>query len=246
MERSSSQSSSKHHLTYSMISDLKLLYLDRAHVDDRQFVHRLARRIGVMEPGTRCILVHGGGDAALRALEGSGRFPEWNAGAVQAETEEERTLVHRAVRDLNQQIVTTLTDQVVPSVGVSGANRDLLVLDEGEVAVRGGGWLEALVKQGVLPVVAAEAATSPGEPPAELSVAAVVRALARAFEEMDPVIYLFPASALPEEDAGAAAFADAHSEPEEVRRLPASGVPVQMITVDAVGSDWKGRTWPAE
>ena len=167
---------------------LYLVYLDRHHLGDSLFLKSLAQHFAEGASGEPpCILVHGSGEKVERTLESQGYFPERIDGVLDVETQEQRQLVERAVRETNQEIVAALTDEVVSTVGIQGVDRNLLGRgEEGTVQATNVGWVTALIRQRVLPVVSAlieEKGTT-----REVGAAAAIIALARALEaSFDPV-----------------------------------------------------------
>jgi len=164
---------------------LYLLYLDRYHLGDPLFVKNLAKHIQ-QGPTRECLIVHGSGEKVERTFEAQGLFPERNRGVLDVETTEQKRLVERAVREANQEIVGSLTDEVISTVGIQGTDRGLLRLSssagngaqgdgaqgDGAPATPSGedieittgkvGWLEALLKQQVIAVVSALAKSESG------------------------------------------------------------------------------------
>ena len=137
---------------------LYLVALDPGRIGDPLFLQSLAQHIQQAMPSApACVFVHGSGEKLERTLEAQGVFPEHDdKGLLQIERPEDAQLVERAVREMNQSIVGTLTDEVVPAVGIQGVDRGLLQMDdEGAVHTGSIGWLEALIKQHVFPVVSA-------------------------------------------------------------------------------------------
>lgn len=130
-----------------------VLYLDRYHLGDPLFLTGFAR--DVLGLGAPCLLVHGAGEAAERALEAEGRVPVFENGVLHAETAADRHLVARAARDLNRRIVHTLNDAGVAAVGVEASGRGLIRAQQGKILAGNTGWLQDLVARGAVPVVAA-------------------------------------------------------------------------------------------
>lgn len=171
------------------MQSLYLVYLDRSRLGDPLFLKSLAQHFAEGRSGEpACILVHGSGEKVERTLEAEGYFPERTEGVLQVETDEQRHLVERAVRETNQEIVAALTDEVVSTVGIQGVDRNLLGrADDGTLTARNVGWLAALIKQRVVPVVSA-LADEEGAETREVWTADVVVALARALSgSFDPV-----------------------------------------------------------
>ena len=159
---------------------LYLLYIDRSHLGDPLFVRNLAKHIQ-QGPSRECLIVHGSGEKVERTFEAQGLFPERTRGVLDVETTEQKRLVERAVREANQEIVGSLTDEVISTVGIQGTDRGLLRLSSSaEKEARGDGapttpsgegtqittgkvgWLEALLKQQVIAVVSALAKSESG------------------------------------------------------------------------------------
>lgn len=160
---------------------LYLVALDHHRLDDPLFLQSLAQHIQKALPhAPTCILVHGSGEKLDRTLEAQGVFVErTDAGVLPPETPEQAQLVERAVRETNQAIVGTLTDEVVPAVGIQGVDRGLLQTGaDGALTTGRLGWLEALLKQHVLPVVSALAPQKGTRHAQEVPVADAVLALA--------------------------------------------------------------------
>ncbi|MES3630315.1 MAG: hypothetical protein PPP56_09140 [Longimonas sp.] len=135
---------------------LHILYLDTEHVSDPLFLDTLAQQFHKHPVGhRRTLIVHGSSEKVERTFESDGVFIEREDGLLPVETEEQRRLVERDLRETNQSIVAALTDQVVPTVGVQGTDRQLLHRTEsGAVeAAPNLGWLDALLKQHVVAVV---------------------------------------------------------------------------------------------
>lgn len=215
-----------------------LLYLDRHHQEDLLFVPQLARTLAAAGPRRpRTALVHGSGEYVERMLEGQGRFVERAAGGalVPGDAEEAR-LVERGVREMNQKLVATLTDELVPAVGVQGADRGLLRHDGDAVVLGRGGWLCDLAAQGVVPVVSALAQGAAGA--SEAAPGAALAALAGACSDGTAVLLARRGADVVPEDglrrsADADALAEAVPEPDVLRALAARGVPVLVTRVDA-------------
>lgn len=173
---------------------LYILHLDRHHLGDSLFLKSIAQQLasaGTKAPAT--MVVHGSGEKIERTLEAQGHFPERDDGLLRVETDEQRRLVERAVREMNQEIVATLTDEVVSTVGIQGVDRGLFKRDEnGRLEAANVGWLSALVKQHVVPVVSALVENPDSgtvrEVRTEAAVAALVEALEASFE---PVACVF-------------------------------------------------------
>ena len=157
-----------------------VLYLDRYHLGDPLFLTGFAR--DVQHLGGSCLLVHGAGEAAERALEAQGRFPTFEGGVLAVESAEDLRVVARAARELNRQIVHTLNDAGVASVGLEASGRGLLERADGGIRAKKVTWLRDLVAQGAVPVVMA-LLPGPGGEAEEVSGGAVAGALALALAE---------------------------------------------------------------
>jgi acetylglutamate kinase len=157
-----------------------VLYLDRYHLGDPLFLTGFAR--DVQHLGAPCLLVHGAGEAAERALEAEGRFPTFADGVLQVETAEDRRLVARAARELNRQIVHTLNEAGVAAVGLEASGRGLLQRGDDGIHAKNVTWLRDLVAQGAVPVVMALLPGLSGEAE-EVSGGSVAGALARALAD---------------------------------------------------------------
>jgi acetylglutamate kinase len=222
---------------------LYIVYLDRHHLGDSLFLKSLAQHLAEGASGEPpCVLVHGSGEKVERTLEAQGYFPERSGGVLDVETEEQRQLVERAVRETNQEIVAALTDEVVSTVGIQGVDRNLLEPSEGAVQAPNVGWVTALIKQRVLPVVSAlvqdEAVTR------EVDAAEAIVALARAFEaSFDPVACVLTTTDQPgimgadgiQERASIEAVTENEvPDPSAVRRLHEAGVPVLLTNLQGL------------
>ena len=215
---------------------LYLVYFDRYHLGDDIFINDLAQRMHQAPPGEPlCLIVHGSGEKVERTLESQGIFPERTGGVLDVEAPEQVRLVERAIRETNQKLVTTLTDEVVPAVGIQGVDRSLLQHGDEGLSVHRIGWVEALLKQRVVPVISALVHHPDEGRVREAAADDTAVALAQAFETVDPVVVFFTTSsrsgiadatsvreevaldALPEEGP--------LPEPDSVRRVVRSGVP---------------------
>lgn len=223
---------------------LYLVYLDRHHLGDALFLKSLAQHFAEGASGEpACVLVHGSGEKVERTLESQGYFPERSGGVLQIEGEEQRRLVERAVRETNQEIVAALTDEVVSTVGIQGVDRNLLRRGaDGEVQVENAGWVTALVKQRVLPVVSALVEDEDGTTQ-EVDAAEAVGALADAFKaSFDPVACALTTTDQPglltaegvREEAPIDALGDEVPDPSAVRRLHEAGVPVLVTNLQGL------------
>lgn len=229
------------------MQSLYLLHLDRHHLGDELFLKSLAQKFSDAGPGAPpCLIVHGSGEKVERTLESQGHFPERTNGVLDVEGDEQRRLVERAVREVNQEIVATLTDEVVSTVGVQGVDRGLLQRDEeGQLRAQSVGWVSALLKQHVVPVVSALVDDpETGEVREGWAVEALV-ALARALEDsFDPVACVFTTAettGLPDgaggvqEDVEAEAVTeDAVPDPAAVRAIAGADVPVMVTSLQGL------------
>ena len=224
---------------------LYLVYLDRHHLGDSLFLKSLAQHFAEGTSGDPpCLLVHGSGEKVERTLEAQGYFPERSNGVLEIDGEEQRQLVERAVRETNQEIVAALTDEVVSTVGVQGVDRGLLGRDEdGTVRAQNAGWLSALLKQRVLPVVSALVGEE-GSRPEEVGAVEALVALARALEaSFDPVACaltttdhpgLMDAAGVKEEATVQEITEDEVPDPAAVRRLHEAGLPVMLTNLQGL------------
>ena len=223
---------------------LYIVYLDRHHLGDDLFLKSLAQHFAETDSGEPpCLLVHGSGEKVERTLEAKGYFPERTDGVLDVETEEQRRLVERAVRETNQELVAALTDEVVSTVGIQGVDRNLLGLDaDGAVTATNVGWLAALIKQRVVPVVSALVEGEEG--PRELWAADVAVALAEGLSaSFDPVVCTLTTGDQPgvvdatgrrEEMSLDALPEDAVPDPAAIRRLHEAGASVLVTNLQGL------------
>ena len=181
-----------------MKKKLYLLYLDSYHQGDPLFLKELAQSFARTAPGEPpALLLHGGGEKLERTLEAEGLFPERQEGVLVAETPRQAALAERAAREANQELVALFTDEEVSAVGLQGADRGLLRVDDvGEVAAGALGWVEDLIKMRVVPVVSALAAGPEhieAVPPVRASIA-----LAEALDAFDVTLCFLAKGALPD------------------------------------------------
>jgi acetylglutamate kinase len=226
------------------MQSLYVVYLDRHHLGDELFLKSLAQHFAEADSGDPpCLLVHGSGEKVERTLEAKGYFPERTEGVLDVDGEEQRRLVERAVRETNQEIVAALTDEVVSTVGIQGVDRNLLGLDEnGAVTATNVGWLAALIKQRVVPVVSALVEGEEG--PRELWAADVAVALAEGLSvSFDPVVCALTTGDQPgvvdatgrrEEMAADALSDDVVPDPAAVRRIHEGAVPVLLTNLQGL------------
>jgi len=161
---------------------IHVLYLDRYHLGDPLFLNGFAR--DVLSFDAPCVLVHGAGETAERALEAQGRFPEFEGGVLAVETDADRALVARAARDLNRQIVHTLNDAGVAAVRLEASGRGLIRATDDGLKAGKTDWLQKIVGQGAVPVIAALVGDMGGAV-REVNGGAVAGALANAFDGRD-------------------------------------------------------------
>lgn len=232
------------------MQSLYLIYLDRHHLGDDLFLKSLAQHLS--DAGTEappCLLVHGSGEKVERTLEARGHFPERTDGVLHVETEDQRQLVERAVREVNQEIVATLTDEVVSTVGIQGVDRGLFQMSSPDEPLRAenAGWVSALLKQHVVPVVSALVKASETGAVREVGTEDAVRALAQAltdsFEPVACVLTTADAAGLPDATGEVQAEADVDAlddgpvpEPAAARRLVEGGVPVLVTSLQGLFS----------
>ena len=197
-----------------MLEPLKILYLDEAHAGDRLFLDSLARTLkDVQRASSRLMIVHGGESQAF-------------------------------MRPFNKHLVAQLTDEVVSAVGIQGSDRRLLQINEsGEVNVNGRGWLDTLIKQGVVPVISSvgTAESSPQVLPPD----AVISALAGALSDLRPVVVVFTATNRPgvaatnagavKKESGVAA--ESGSEEEQGAPGDPAGEPAEHLPLDRIPND---------
>lgn len=227
---------------------LYLLYLDRYHLGDDRFINNLAQRMHQAPAGDPlCLLVHGSGEKVERTLESQGIFPERTGGVLDVTAPDQVRLVERAVRETNQKLVATLTDEVVPAVGIQGVDRNLLQWDDGRVTTRKAGWVEALLKQRVVPVVSALVHHPEEDRVREVAASEALVALARSFDAFEPQAVFFATGAQPgladatgvRDTVGPDALPDDGPlpEPEAVRRIAKAGVPGLITTLEGLFAD---------
>ncbi len=144
-----------------MLAPLRILYLDPGHAGDRLFLNSLARTLqAVQRASTRMLIVHEG-----------------------------ESFEH--LRSFNKYLVAQLTDEVVSAVGVQGSDKRLLQVDSnGRVHVHGSAWLEPLVKQGVIPLIACTGRDEAGKIRV-LGAELAIPALATALTGLDPIVVAF-------------------------------------------------------
>lgn len=193
-----------------------ILFLDAYHAGDVLFLQSLSRAMARRAWSPAPIVVHGSGEHAERLLESHGIFRSRSGGVLQIESAREHALVERALRSLNRKIVAILTDAVVASVGVIGAQRNVFAVDGEELRAPGASRVQEIAAQGVVPVVAANARHEGTEATGEPALTQAVDALARALQRARQVeIVLFTTTNLPGVMHGGSPKAEA--EIEELR-----------------------------
>lgn len=240
---------------------LYLLYLDRYHLGDPLFVKNLAKHIQ-QGPTRECLIVHGSGEKVERTFEAQGLFPERTRGVLNVESIEQKRLVERAVREANHDIVGSLTDEVISTVGIQGTDRGLLRLEAGQQQAEGDGapaapsgedievttgnvgWLEALLKQQVIAVVSALAKSESGVH--ELWTADAATALADALDDVfDITAVMLTTGDRPgvtdatgtREEATVDAASSQIAEPEAAKHLIQAGISVIVTSPKGLWSD---------
>lgn len=222
---------------------LYIVYLDRHHLGDSLFLKSLAQHFAEGAGGEPpCVLVHGSGEKVERTLEAQGYFPDRTNGVLDVETDEQRRLVERAVRETNQEIVAALTDEVVSTVGIQGVDRSLLGAENGTVTAQNVGWLAALIKQRVLPVVSAlvEDEATIREVSGPEAVAALAEALSASFDVVACALTttdrpgLMDAAGIRDDVSVDEVSEDDMPEPAAVRRLHEAGLPVLLTNLQGL------------
>jgi acetylglutamate kinase len=211
----------------------RVLYLDRYHLGDPLFLNGLARALATALAPT--ILVHGAAEDGERALEARGRFPRWEGDVLEVADAEEAAIVERTARDLNRRIAHALNEAGVAAVRADGASRGLLAMDpEGEVRAGATAWLADLLRQGIVPVVAA--LVPEGETVREVSGGAVTGALAQALA--DGVAVFLARRPLGDGEAASEALGD----PAAARAGMTTGANTHAVTPRDLGAmPWRGR-----
>jgi acetylglutamate kinase len=221
------------------MQSLYVVYLDRHHLGDDLFLKSLAQHLSDAEAeAPACVLVHGSGEKVERTLEAQGYFPDRTNGVLNVENEDQRRLVERAVREVNQELVAMLTDEVVSTVGIQGVDRGLFQKSHDDaIRASNAGWVSALLKQHVVPVVSALVKDPDTDRVQEVWPVTAVAALSRALDDsFDPVACMFTMEdrpGLPDEDGEVrtdapveAATAEHVPEPSAVRHVVQSEVPM--------------------
>lgn len=235
-----------------MKQEAYLIYLDRYHQGDPLFIKDLAQALAKASPLPTCLLLHGSGEKVERTLESQGYFPERENGVLQVEEPDQIRLVERATREANQEIVGTLTDEVVSSVGVQGADRSLLRLqDDGTVATGRVGWVQDLLKMHVVPVISALAHDSEAGFVREVSTAEAAIALGHSLEDFAVIVVFFTQTGTPglKDEEGMQATAslealqqeDVLPEPEVARRVVEAGLAVLLTNVSGLFGEEEPR-----
>lgn len=161
-----------------MSETVYVLFLDDYHAGDVLFLQGLARAMARRTWKPAPVIVHGSGEHAERLLEAHGIFRRRTGGVLEIESASEHTLVEQALRSLNQKIVALLTDAVVSTVGVIGAQRNVFAIADGQLCARGATWLYGIARQGVVPVVAANARDETSGATGEVALTQAVESLA--------------------------------------------------------------------
>ena len=210
-----------------------VLLLDAYHLGDPLFVTGLARDLKARGGGA--VLVHGSGERGERALEALGLVPANEGGAWRTETPDQAAVVEQATRALSRELAHELNEAGVASVRVVGADRGLLKARGGGVEAGKTGWLQTLVGQGVVVVVASLVGGAAAETLVEADPAAAAAALAGALGE--PVTVLLK-KRLPEGEGGVSVAAPpvraALGDADAAARLVGSGASVVAVPRGAV------------
>ena len=176
-----------------MPEPIHILYLDAYHLGDPLYVSSLARMMGRLRRAVPpCLFLHGSGERAERLLEAEGLFPEKVDGRVQPRTPQEAALVEKALRQVNRQIVSTLTEEIIHAVGFQGTDRGLLRMDErGDIQTGRMGWLVDLIQKGAVPVLSAMVAHPETGAPHEADLTNITLAVAHALSQEKEVRVVF-------------------------------------------------------
>lgn len=143
---------------------VSILYLGHYHLGDALFLQALSHAIArALRACIRPVLVHGPGEFVERRLQGEGIFLERENGMLKPTTPDEEEIIRNGLRELNRRLGRMLTDAVVPAVSVFGADRALFRMENGELRLGRTNWLETIVDQATVPVIAAAAARGPHE-----------------------------------------------------------------------------------
>ncbi|MFN3596228.1 MAG: hypothetical protein ACK41D_03045 [Rubricoccaceae bacterium] len=205
---------------------LLIVYLDAYHLGDPLFIDRFARIAKAC--AHPLVLVHGTGEAAELALEGSGREPAREGGVLRLAHADDAETVARAGRELSRRLVHALNEAGVSALRVTGADRGLLrATADGALEAPGAAWVAALARQGAVPAVLALVRGEVTAPLREVDPAAAAAALARATGGTLVALARSATGRLPERAAPAEAAALA-GDPEGFARLAASGLPLRL------------------
>jgi len=231
--------------------DLYIVYLDRYHLGDPLFIKKMAKQI-TQGAQRDCLIVHGSGEKVERTLEAQGIFPERLKGVIDVENEKQKRLVERAVREANQEIVGSLTDEVVSTVVIQGTDRGLLRIETADgsetgpnLSVGKTGWLEALLKQHVVGVVSSLARTASGEV-REVWTADAVIAIESALDDVFDATVVFLSQAGQagiidakgtKDEVDATSVGDAVAEPDAVRHVVGAGCSAIVTNPEGLWDD---------
>ena len=205
-----------------------VLLLDAYHLGDPLFLTGLARDLKARGGGA--VLVHGSGERGERALESLGLVPSAEGGAWRTETAEQAEAVEQATRALSREVAHELNEAGVASVRVLGVDRGLLKDREGGVEAGKTGWLQTLVGQGVVVVVASLVGGAGEGALVEADPAAAAAALADALGE--PVAVLLKKSLSGSEGTVSVASPPVRAalgDADAAARLVASGARVRAV-----------------
>lgn len=161
-----------------------LLVLDDYHGGDVLFLQGLCRALSRRSWMPAPVIVHGSGEHAEHLLESQGIFRSRFGGVLAIESPREHALVERALRTLNRKITALLTDAVVSSVGVVGAQRSVFEVRDGRLQASGAEWLADVAARGVVSVVGASARDPSSEATGEVALSTAVVTLGRRFAEI--------------------------------------------------------------
>ena len=156
-----------------------VILLDAYHLGDPLFLAGFTRDVGRRDQSAPHLFVHGGGEAAERALEAQGVPVKREAGVLVVHGQEEALVVERAARERCREITAALNEAGVPAVRFTGADRGLLRRTDAGVEARAD-WLLALARQGAVPVVTALVAGEEGGLLREVAPGDAAVAIARA------------------------------------------------------------------
>ncbi len=168
-----------------------LLLLDPYHFDDALFLRLLARRLAGPGAALRPLFVaHGSGERAERLLESAGYDAVRRDGVLQSTPGEQQRLVERGIRESNQRIVASLTDEGVAAVSIQGCDRRLFRPESGGLTAVLGDDLLRIAAAGAVPVISMLRAETPAAA-VEVSPHEAVPALARALNTHGPCRVVF-------------------------------------------------------